>query len=146
MSNNQQLIAFHKIRNFSNLLVKEEFYFSEWNFLTLLTNCNHMCNQTQEWTLISHFTCQDRHVLQCSEDWEIMWHQQKQTHNNPFAAAHTQTPRTRARTQKHIYQTHTSFFVKREERCNSFTAFKPCAASKQSQRNQQWARTETSTL
>lgn len=146
MSNNQQLIAFRKIRNFSNLLIKEEFYFSEWNFLTLLTNCNHMCNQTQEWTLISHFTCQDRHVLQCSEDWEIMWHQQKQTHNNPFAAAHTQTPRTHAHTQKHIYQTHTSFFVKREERCNSFTAFKPCAASKQSQRHQQRARTETSTL
>lgn len=46
----------------------------------------------------THFTCQDKNILQWSEDWEIMWHQQKQTHYAPLLPPthrhHTHTSNT----------------------------------------------------
>lgn len=53
------------------------------------------------------FSFQDTHILQCSGGWEIMWHQQKQTHYAHSTTAHTQTPHTLT----YIKHTHKLLFV-----------------------------------
>lgn len=67
------------------------------------------------WRADTHFSfwlAKTDGFLQCSEGWEIMWHQQKQTHYAPSAAtAHTQTSHIHTHARAHSSNTNINPFL-----------------------------------
>lgn len=121
-----------QMSNSDSLFIKMDFL---WNYVTLLVYSHHIYPIWKK-EFHNHFTCQDRHILQWSKEWEVMWHQQKHTHT-----LHPPPPPPTHRHHTHI----NPFFVVGRNTVIHLLALKTRAASKHGKRHQLWALTETST-